>query len=887
MNSIRVVLLFIILLLFQVIGNAQVTIKGNVKDSLNKSAIYANVLLKNDTGEIIAFTQTNNEGAYSLSANIMGNYQLLFTSMLFEKKALKVQVNKANQLLLIDALLSPQSIELNEVIIKNSPPIIEKKDTTIFDVKSFAQGNESVMEDLLKKIPGIQVTDNGTVKVGEKEVEKIMVDGTDFFDRGYTILTKNMPVNPVDKIELYKKYSNNKHLKGIEESSKIALNLILKDDFKRKWFGNIEVGNNFSTSNRYDWRNNLMNFGKKNKIYVVSNVNNIGNDAVGDINHLIRSVHSDDPTNIGDEQAANTLIQMGTDLPDMKMTRVNFNNDKMISFSDVYSVTKKITINSLLFFNTDEKKYFKNSLENFNYGGTDFTNSTNYLGVNNKNTSFGKIDVKYDISNNQTLNYTFKLNNSTGRFNNEMNFNNDLLYERLSNEGQLQDHKISYTKKLKDSKAIVFTGRYMLENAPQSYSINKFLLTDLFKATANNTIQESNNSMQFIAADMHLLDRKQNGNLLELVMGNQFRSDKLNSMYQLKKEDSVLYAPIGHKNNFTFSTNDFYLLGKYQVNLSQVKLLSQVDFHQIVNHFENSITDISVTPFYVNPKLSIDWKINESSSLNAAYSINRTNASVVDVYDNNIQTGFRSFSKGTGKFNQLNSSNVYLNYFYSNNRNMISTFLMYTKKQDFFSTNSFIQPNYTIAEKQLFKNNTMFSWISTIDRYFKSIKVNWKLTFGGTSTTFKNIVNNSELREFNNLSINYGFQFRSVFKKSFNFHVGTEWKNNFVTAEQKNKYSSNMSFLDLLFKVNKKINIQVQNERYYFSNIGTTNNDYYFMDVEASFTLKANKLQLFLSGNNLLNNETFKNYLISDVAVTKTAYKLVPRYVMLKVSVKL
>jgi hypothetical protein len=58
------------------------------------------------------------------------------------------------------------------------------------------------------------------------------------------------------------------------------------------------------------------------------------------------------------------------------------------------------------------------------------------------------------------------------------------------------------------------------------------------------------------------------------------------------------------------------------------------------------------------------------------------------------------------------------------------------------------------------------------------------------------------------------------------------------------------------------------------------------MDVEASYTIKANKVQLFLSGNNLLNNETFKNYLISDVAVTKTEYKLLPRYIMLKISVK-
>ena len=72
-----------------------------------------------------------------------------------------------------------------------------------------------------------------------------------------------MPIKPVKEVELLKNYSNNKHLKGIEHSDKVALNLKLDDDAKRQWFGNIDAGYGVVSENRYTFKSNLMNFSKK------------------------------------------------------------------------------------------------------------------------------------------------------------------------------------------------------------------------------------------------------------------------------------------------------------------------------------------------------------------------------------------------------------------------------------------------------------------------------------------------------------------------------------------------------------------------------------------------------------------------------------------------
>jgi hypothetical protein len=207
---------------------------------------------------------------------------------------------------------------------------------------------------------------------------------------------------------------------------------------------------------------------------------------------------------------------------------------------------------------------------------------------------------------------------------------------------------------------------------------------------------------------------------------------------------------------------------------------------------------------------------------------------------------------------------------------------LYSKNNDFFSTNSNIAQNYSQSEKIIIKNREFLSISLSIDRYFKSIKSNLKINLGATKTNFKNIVNNSDPREVKNLNANYGFELRSIFKGFFNYHIGSKWSYNEVQTTIKNSFTDNMSFLDLLFMFSDKFNIQVQSERYFFGNLDKENNKYYFLDLETRYVVKENKLTFFLSCNNLFNTKTFRNYSISDINISQTEYRLIPRYVLLK-----
>jgi hypothetical protein len=159
---------------------------------------------------------------------------------------------------------------------------------------------------------------------------------------------------------------------------------------------------------------------------------------------------------------------------------------------------------------------------------------------------------------------------------------------------------------------------------------------------------------------------------------------------------------------------------------------------------------------------------------------------------------------------------------------------------------------------------------------------NLKIDIGYASSTYKNIVNNSDLRTVISESYRYGFELRSGFRKGFNFHAGTKWTTNAISTQSvNNSFTDNLSFLDLLFTFSEHLDFQLQTERYFFGNLDE-NNTYYFLDLDLSYNITPNHWALSLTGKNLFNTNTFKTFAVNDLGNTITEYRLLPRFILLK-----
>lgn len=875
---------FIIAILFYSSSYSQTRLYGTI-NAINGDAIpSASLILKDSSNtKIIKYAFSDINGKFSLILDKSGSFFLNVRSLGYQPKTKPLIIDDSRKELELNIVLEESVTSLDEIIIKTDPPILVRKDTITFKTKFFKNGTEQTVEDLLKKIPGLNIDDNGTIKVGNQEIEKLMIDGDDLFERGYKLLSKNMPAYPIDEVEILKRYSNNRLLKDIEESNKVALNLKLDEKSKRIWFGNIEAS--YGNDNFYQLKANLMNFGKKNKYYLLSNLNNIGYDATGDINQLIRPYRTNEAGSIGDNQQLNPLLNLSATTPNFKQSRTNFNNAELLSINAIFNLSDKLKLKTLGFFNWDEKDFFRNATDNVNFNGTNFTNTEDYKLRNKNNIGFGKLDLIYNISKTKMLEATTKYNN--GNFDTASNlvFNGNSTLQTLDSQNTLFDQSINYTNKFKDKKVILLTGRFIDEQSPQNYTLNRFFYEDILPNTnANSVTQQSTIKMQYAGVNAHLIDRKKNNDILEFQLGNNYRKDKLNTTFTLFEDANEISMPNDYQNNSVYSVNDLYFKSKYRKKIKDFAIVGRLDAHQLFNRLENAGLTENENLFFINPGLNLDWKINEKNKIITSYSFTTTNAGILGVYSDFVLTGFRSFNKGTGDFNQLQSSGLNFNYQLGNwsDRFFANIFALYSKNHDFFSTNSIINQNFVQTEKILIKDREFLSINSKIDYYFKFIKSNLKLNLGYSKSEFKNIVNNSNLRTVTSNNYSYGFELRSGFNGIFNYHFGTSWSSNSIETAIENSFTDNTSFLDLSFVFNKKLNAEVKTERYLFGNL-QNENTYYFLDFDLRYQFKKDKLTLALSGKNLFNTETFRNFSLSDVGSSTTEYRLLPRFVLAKI----
>lgn len=861
-------------------------ISGAIKDSTATGIGYVSVTLLNPTDRsVIAYKNADATGMYSIGIKKTGLFILAFSDMQYQTKELSVELNGVEKLRKIDVTLFHKSRMLNEVIVTAvKAPITVKKDTIVYDVSSFKQGNERVIEDLLRKLPGISIDDAGNITADGKAVEKVMVEGDDFFERGYKVLTKNMPVQPVEKVELLQHYSANKLLKNIEQSDKVALNLKLKDGAKSTWFGNAEAGLGPAQQLFYDTRVNLMNFGKKTKYYFLTAFNNIGYDATGDISLLTKPMIGEQNYLSGDESIQPAMVSDFTGL-NFKKDRFNFNQNKLLTINAIHNPFKNLKVKTQGFFNWDKNSLYQNSIEKYQIPGASFTNTTDFFRIRDPFIGFGKINIDYDLSSLKSLNMVTSYNYGTTDNNSNLVFNNIPRPESLHDKNQRFDHHILFTNKLSDKDVVMISENITIEQLPQQYKSGSFMFTNLFpdNTNANNISQNVNNKMGFYGANATWLHRTKRNDLFMLVAGDKFRADDFKSVFYINENNTTLNTPSGYQNNTKFTTNTAFVNGSYAITTSNFTFTPKIDLLNINNAVNTATLSKNNNLTLINPQIGVKWEINKTNRLLAQYSYNTTNNKLYDVYDNYLLTDYRSFSKGVGQIDPLSTSTYSLSYILGNylDRFFANTFVTYTNYADYYANKIFVTQNYSLADRILLHGKKSLNMHSDVNLFVDKLLSNFKLSLGYNTNEYQDIVNTANFRNVKTNNYFLGAEVRSSFKGIFNFNTGWKYnKNTFITTV---KVSADNSyyFFDALFNINKKLNFQASEELYHFGGL-TGKTDYHFLDITGGYNMINSKLSFSLTGKNLLNTKNFASYSVTDISSSTVSYRLLPRYAMLK-----
>jgi hypothetical protein len=224
-----------------------VTLKGSIKDtSENKILTNAVVsLIRKADSTLVHFTRSNKEGSFRFDSVQQGKYTLLITYPKFADLADDIELKDPEHNL--GTLALTQKIKLlSEVIVRSAAAIRIKGDTTEFTADSFIVKEGATVEDLLKKLPGFQVNSKGEITTQGKRVEKVLVDGEEFFGDDPTMATQNLSAKIVDKVQVFDTKNEQQKLTGIATGNEgKTINIKLKDDKKKGYFGKLSAGTNF------------------------------------------------------------------------------------------------------------------------------------------------------------------------------------------------------------------------------------------------------------------------------------------------------------------------------------------------------------------------------------------------------------------------------------------------------------------------------------------------------------------------------------------------------------------------------------------------------------------------------------------------------------------
>lgn len=312
------------------------TVKAVAYDTLLKRGVpdaTITVLQKKDSS-LVTFGMTDDNGRITLTDLSEGDYRMLITHVAYHNSNFFFSITSENKNPdLGQILMNDKSKVLEEVIVRSeAPPVTLIGDTVQYNAGSFKTQPHASVEQLLKKLPGVEVNKDGSIKAQGQDVKRVLVDGKEFFGNDPKMATKNLPADAIDKVQVYDKASDQAQLTGFDDgNSEKTINLKLKQDKKKGSFGKIMGG--AGTDERMEGRFNVNSFKGARQMSVIGMGNNTNTEGFspmdmmsfsGELGRMLRggngnisfNISGNDPMTGGTNQGIRTIWGGG----------VNYNN---------------------------------------------------------------------------------------------------------------------------------------------------------------------------------------------------------------------------------------------------------------------------------------------------------------------------------------------------------------------------------------------------------------------------------------------------------------------------------------------------------------------------------------------------------------------------------
>ena len=722
--------IFIFFLFLSFTSYGQVKLEGVVKDSLKVPLESASlVAIDQKTNNLESYVLTDINGKYKLNLKNNSNYKIQVSYIGLRTINETLDTKEAD--ILKDFVLR-SDIALDEVIVKM--PVVVRGDTLIYDADSFKNGSERKLEDIIDKLPGVEINESGQIEVEGKVVNKLMVNGKDFFDGDTKIGTKNIPSSAVDKIQVLRNYAEVGQLSGVRNNqNNFAINIKLKQGKESFWFGNVTAGAGDSPDEKlYLVQPKLFYYNPKYSINFISDLNNIGEVALSrrDIRGFgggfnAPSRQSGTSINLGDNSLNFLTNQRNALKIENKLATMNFS----------YSPNKSLDLSGFLIYNNS--RILSNEFNRIQYTNPDLgipDEATEQSNTELSNQGLLKLSASYKPNGMNQVDYDI-----LARISNDSQTKNNFS-SILGNTDQLDEvtpfsinQNLSYYYTLDENNIFAFAAQNLNKNENPFYNAvleNNSDELDPFDSTASalglDTSRENYNLSQnkkILSNQLdakldyyHIINPKSN---INLTLGTLLSRQEFNSnIFQFLTSGSDLQPiPLFNnglaKNDIEYTFTDVYLGAHYRFKTGIFTFTPGFSVHAYGNkniQFGETVSDKFLK---VLPDFETRIQLKKGESLTFNYNMRNQFTDVTRLARGLVFNDYNSLQYGEpdlqnalshnlsllySSFNLFNYTNVFARASYSNNIDQIrglTNFENVIRTSTFFNSN-FADENFNI-----------------------------------------------------------------------------------------------------------------------------------------------------------------------------------------------
>ena len=889
-------ILFFLFFITSISFAQSIKLDGVITDSKSSGLEMANVMAINKaTKAMDSYAITNDKGKYSLTLKPNTAYSLKISFLGMQNKELDFTTGSENTTKNI--AMEEGGIELEGVEIVREMPVSIKGDTIVYNADSFKSGTERKLEDILKKLPGVEVNADGEIEVEGKKVQKLMVEGKDFFDGDTKLGVKNIPADAIDKIQVLRNYSEIGALKGVENNQdNLAMNIKLKSGKKNFWFGDMTAGIGVAhKESRYLINPKLFYYNPKYSLNLITNFNNIGElpltvqdyfkftggfRGVGQKGGSSFNVSSNDLgiSLLRNNRAKEIETKFGA-------TNFSYNVNKAWSLSgfgiisssltdlETKSQTNILQPNSSAILSTENRQEIANQKSNLGL----FKLSSSY-----KPTTRFQFD--YDVltklskqdENNSLLRESIVAGNSATE-----NINTVKKQDPISVN---QNLSLYYTQSDKNIFAFEMQHLYQEENPfyNANLKLQPFNLADYISGQNRNDINQNRfvktNKIDAKLDYYYMVTNKSN---INVTLGNTYSHQNFNSsIYQILDNEAVNNLnDAANKNDVNYNFNDTFLGLHYKILTGKFTFTPGVSLHSYSMTNEQLATSNSQNFFRALPDFLAIYQIKKAETLTYNFSYTNSFTDINQLTEGYVFSNYNSLTKGNRFLENATSQVHSLRYFKYNMFNFenITAFATYSKRVDAIKTRAIF--NGVNQTSSPFNSDFADETLSGNGSYGRSFLKNYKASLGA----------NLNWSKFNNIQNNI-FSTNESFTQSYTLKASTNYKNlpnielgyNIVKNDYNNTtFYTEKPFAKLDYFFLKSFSFVTEYEFYhYYNNTKTVDNEYDFLTASLIYQKKGSKLEYKVSGTNLLNTRSLNDDSFSQFATRTSQYTVQARYII-------